>query len=249
MKRLFTLIALFAVMLGAVAQTENVYLWKNGVYTAHPLSSIDSITFVAPGNPNDNVTVVDLGLPSGTLWADRNVGADSPEDYGDYFAWGETESKSSYDWNTYKWSNASYDSMTKYCPKSSYGYNGFKDYKTTLDFSDDAAYVNMGSSWRMPTKADFQELIDKCIWTWTTLNGKKGFKVTGPSGESIFLPAAGWRSGSTLSVAGSYGLYWSSSLNENIPHNAYYLDFGSEDYHSLYDLSRSNGHTVRAVVR
>ena len=147
---------------------------------------------------------VDLGLPSGTLWADRNVGADSPEAYGDYFAWGEIEPKTIYGWSNYKWCNGSYDTLTKYCTYSS---DGTVDNKTTLDLEDDAAYVNMGSEWRMPTITEQQELIDNCTWTWTTQNGVNGYKVTGNNGNSIFLPAAGFRSGTDLDLAGYDGEY------------------------------------------
>ena len=254
MKRLVTLIALFAVMLGAVAQTENVYLWKNGVYTAHPLSSIDSITFAAPSNPNDkpndapnDVTAVDLGLPSGTLWADRNVGADSPEDYGDHFAWGETKPKTTYDWSTYKWCNSSSDSLTKYCANSTYGYNGFIDNKTTLEPFDDAATANWGAKWCMPTYDQHSELRRECTWTWTTLRGTKGYKVTGPNGNSIFLPTTGFCYGSNLYYFDSNAYYWSSSLDWGRSSDAYYLHFYS-DGHAQNIVYRSYGQTVRAVV-
>jgi hypothetical protein len=151
---------------------------------------------------------VDLGLPSGLLWATCNVGAESPEDYGDYFAWGETSPKSDYD--TYKYYSSSTDELTKYCTDSDYG---LTDTKTTLDLIDDAARVNLGGSWRMPTSAEQDELREKCTWTWTTLNGIKGYKVTSKSnGNSIFLPAAGYRDGTDVYSVGSLGDYWSSSL-------------------------------------
>ena len=185
------------------------------------------------------IGAVDLGLPSGTLWADRNVGADSPEDYGDYFAWGETSTKSTYDWSTYKWFKGDYDTMTKYCPV---------DNKTVLDLEDDAAYVNMGTEWRMPTYNEQKELYSQCTWTWTTQNGTNGYKVTGPNGKSIFLPAAGYRDVSRLYYAGSYGYYWSASLIESDPHDAWYLFFDS-GYRRTSDAYRYRGHTVRAVVR
>jgi hypothetical protein len=188
---------------------------------------------------------VDLGLPSGTLWADRNVGADSPEAYGDYFAWGETEPKDYYDWSTYKWCNGSYDTLTKYCSDSSYG---TVDGKIVLDLEDDAAYVNMGSEWRMPTRAQQDELRNNCSWSWTTQNGVKGYKVTGPNSNSIFLPAAGCRSNGYLGSAGSYGYYWSSSLDEIGQIYAFELDFGSGDYNWHFS-SRYHGQSVRAVVR
>jgi hypothetical protein len=193
---------------------------------------------------------VDLGLPSGLKWATCNVGAESPEDYGDYFAWGETSSKSDYDWDTYKYSHDQYYyAFTKYCNDSDYGYIGFTDNKTTLDMSDDAARVNLGGSWRMPTSAEQDELREKCTWTWTTQNGTKGYKVTGPNGNSIFLPAAGYRRDSNLRYAGSYGYYWSASLIESYPSSARSLDFYSS-YCSAYGYyCRYFGHTVRAVAR
>ena len=188
---------------------------------------------------------VDLGLPSGTLWADRNVGADSPEAYGDYFAWGETEPKDNYNWSTYKWCQGSNDTQTKYCTKSSYG---TVDNKTVLDLEDDAAYVNMGKEWRMPTYDEQNELCSQCTWTWTTQNGTKGYKVTGPNGKSIFLPATGYRYDGSLNDAGSYGGYWSASLYERYPFNACYLNLYSSN-HNMNHNNRDYGLSVRAVVR
>ena len=152
---------------------------------------------------------VDLGLPSGTKWATFNVGATKPEEDGDYFAWGETEPKSNYSWSTYKWCNGSNTTLTKYNTKS---YYGTVDNKTVLDPEDDAAHMNWGGSWRMPTDEEWTELRTKCTWTWTTENGVKGSKLTGPNGKSIFLPAAGSWDVTYLYRAGSSGYYWSSSL-------------------------------------
>lgn len=191
------------------------------------------------------IDAVDLGLPSGTLWADRNVGADSPEDYGDYFAWGETSTKSTYNWSTYKWCQGSSTSMTKYCTDS---YYGTVDNKTVLDLKDDAAYINMGKKWRMPTDYEQEELKSKCTWTWTSQNGAEGYKVTGPNGNSIFLPAAGYRYDSSLGNVGSYGYYWSASLYESHPNRARYLYFYSSNHYTYYG-HRYNGYTVRAVAR
>ena len=188
---------------------------------------------------------VDLGLPSGTLWADRNVGADSPEAYGDYFAWGETEPKSTYNWSTYKWCQGSNNTMTKYCTDSFYG---TVDNKTVLDLEDDAAYVNMGADWRMPTYDELNELRNNCTWTWTSKKGTKGYKVTGPNGKSIFLPAAGYRNDSGLYRAGSDGSYWSTSLHG--PYLAWSLYINSDSYNTYTSGKRRNyGHTVRAVAR
>jgi hypothetical protein len=200
---------------------------------------------VAKKETAPKVNKVDLGLPSGTLWADRNVGADSPEAYGDYFAWGETESKDYYDWNNYKWCNGSFDNLTKYCTNSSFG---TVDDKTTLDLEDDAAYANMGSEWRMPTLAEMQELCDNCTSEWATQNGVNGYKLTSSiNGNSIFLPAAGSIALDNLDGDGWGGFYWSSSLDEDVPRRARNLiiehfgpDFG---YNGRYEAR-----TVRAVV-
>ena len=189
---------------------------------------------------------VDLGLPSGIKWATCNVGANSPEEYGDYFAWGETSPKKYYDWSTYKYCNGSYDSMTKYCEDS---YYGKVDNKTELELKDDAARVNWGGKWRMPTKEEQDELRDtnNCTWEWTTLNGVEGYKVTSKkNGNFIFLPAAGYRGSDNLSNAGSYGRFWSSSLNASYSNDAYYVYFNSDDVGWL-NISRCYGLSVRAV--
>lgn len=193
---------------------------------------------------------VDLGLPSGTLWATRNVGANSPEDYGDYFAWGETQGynsgKRDFSWSTYKWCNGSSSSMTKYCDKGSYGNKGFTDNKNELDLEDDAAYVNWGSQWRMPSKEQQDELREKCTWTWTTCKGTKGYLVKGKNGNSIFLPAAGWCDGTSLGNADSNGVYWSRSLYTSIPNGACYLYFYSGDV-GWSGGNRYCGQSVRPV--
>ena len=170
---------------------------------------------------------VDLGLPSGTLWATCNVGASKPEEYGLYFAWGETTGYTSdtsdghsFDWEYYKWCNGDYNKLTKYCFKSrygNYGNNGFTDNKTELDLEDDAAYVNWGSNWRMPSRAQQDELREKCTWTRTTYKGVIGYIVKGKNGNSVFLPAAGYRYLTGLSRAGYSGYYWSRSLNKTNP--------------------------------
>ena len=177
-------------------------------------------------------------------WATCNVGASKPEDYGDYFAWGETTAKTTYSWSTYKYCNGSYNTLTKYNNSSSYG---SVDNKTVLDKEDDAAAVNWGGAWRMPTKAEQDELREQCTWTWTTQNGVNGYKVTSKSnGNSIFLPAAGDRSNSDLDYAGSYGYYWSSSLYTGHPDYAYDLRFYSDNV-DWSDSSRYYGQSVRPV--
>jgi len=197
--------------------------------------------------PQDEHEYVDLGLPSGTQWATMNIGASSPEDYGDYFAWGETAPKSVYDWSTYKWCEGSYDTLTKYCFNSSYGYNGFVDNLTELDPDDDAATAAWGAEWRMPSLEQIMELIINCTSEWTTRNGVTGFLFTSNiNGASLFLPAAGYRWDSELYDAGSYGYYWSRPLNGGGPYYANYLDFNSVDAYWSYH-SRNYGQSVRAV--
>ena len=171
---------------------------------------------------------VDLGLPSGLKWATCNVGAKTPEQCGNYYAWGETKPK---------------DEYTK---ANSLTYN-----KQIDDISGnaqyDAATANWGGSWRMPTEEELEELEENCRWEWTTQNGVKGYKVTGPNGNSIFLPAAGCRYGSSLIDAGSYGGYWSSTPYDSYDYNAYDLRFDSSS-HSMDLSSRLYGFSVRPVL-
>ncbi len=187
---------------------------------------------------------VNLGLPSGTLWATCNVGADSPEDYGDYFAWGETEAKSYYDWITYKWCSGSYNHITKYCTDPSHG---TVDDKTVLDPEDDAARANWGGGWRMPTCEEMQELYDKCTWEWTTQNSVNGYLVTGRNGNSIFLPAAGYQLGSILNTVGLNGFYWSNPLYSPNSNHAYCMYFRSGSVTPQGVYPRFRGYTVRPV--
>ena len=217
-------------------------------------------TTVTPpgGNATENKDTheyVDLGLPSGTLWATCNVGASSPEEYGDYFAWGETEPKTTYDWSTYKYCKGSELSMTKYCIDS---YFGKVDNKIELEPSDDVATANWGSGWQMPSEEQCRELdySSYTTTTWTTMNGKYGRKITSKrNGNSIFLPAAGYRNGTSLSRAGSYGYYWSrahyawansSGTYSGRSYDAYTLGFYSSDIYTYY-YSRCDGQSVRPV--
>ncbi len=177
---------------------------------------------------------VDLGLPSGLLWATRNVGATSPEDYGDYFAWGEITPKSVYEWNTYRYYNSS-TGLTKYTTS---------DGLTILQPGDDAATANYGG--RTPTKEEWQELINNTTSQWTTQNGVKGRRFTGTYGNSLFLPATGRRWGSSLYGSGIGGYYWSSSLGMDCPDCAWYFNFNSGSQ-SMDSSNRYFGRTVRAV--
>ena len=188
---------------------------------------------------------VDLGLPSGLLWAACNVGAATPADDGNYYAWGETapQGSNAYSWESYKHGTSS--NPTKY---------NDTDKKTTLDKEDDAAYVNWGSSCRMPTNDEFGELrdSDNCTWEWismTTTDGSSinGYKVTSvTNGNSIFLPASSGRGNENLGSHGSFGYYWLSTRYYN---DACFLYFDSSRHrqYSAYSC-RCYGHTVRPVA-
>ena len=207
------------------------------------------------GNSNtgsDNATgtanghdYVDLGLPSGTKWATCNVGATKPEEYGDYYAWGETEPKTTYDWSTYKWCNGDSDTQTKYCTDSGYG---TVDNKTVLELADDAARANWGGAWRMPTDAEWTELRENCTWTWTTKNGVNGYEVkSNINGNSIFLPAAGYRNLVGSYDAGIFGNYWASSLRTGGSVSAWCVDFSSDYVYGSFN-TRVCGQSVRPVL-
>ena len=197
-----------------------------------------------PGpQPSDNW--VDLGLPSGLLWAKCNLGANAPEEYGNYYAWGETTTKEVYYWSTYRYCIADGDgelqTLTKYNTSSTYG---TIDNLTTLQSADDAATAALGSGARTPTKEEWEELINNTTVEWTTLNGVIGRMFTAANGNTLFLPAAGVREGSELYGAGSYGDYWSSSLLTDYPYNAWYFYL---DGSGALDYSRYGGLSVRAV--
>jgi hypothetical protein len=180
---------------------------------------------------------VDLGLS--VKWATCNIGASSPEEYGDYFAWGETEPKDVYDWSTYKWCNGSQNTLTKYCTKREYG---VVDNKTALELEDDAAHVNWGGEWRMPTKAELEELRTKCTWLPAKINGVSGREITGPNGNTLFLPYSGYCSEGKYPGGGT-GHSWSSTSSA---YNAYKLVYSWNGYYVFDDL-RCFGFTIRAV--
>ena len=197
---------------------------------------------------------VDLGLPSGTLWATRNIGAASPEDYGDYFAWGETSPKALYNWENYKWWNEGthaqgnrHSGHTKYVTESEIGLCGFVDDKAELELADDAAAANWGGGARMPSLAQLEELVDKCTWRWERRNGVDGQLVTGPNGNSIFLPATGYSEDGSIYGVDYRGYYWSRALHVGRSSYAYYLCFDSDSVDWSYHCHRFVGHAVRAV--
>ena len=184
---------------------------------------------------------IDLGLS--VKWASCNVGATAPEEYGGYYAWGETEEKSDYSWKNYKYLNNAKGVISKYCSHDD-GI-GVIDNKTTLEPADDVASVKWGGKWRMPTLDEIKELKDNCTWEWTTLDGVNGYRVTGPNSNSIFLPAAGYRYGTEIMFLG-LGHYWSSSLGRDSSQCGYVLGFNSDKY-DRYIGKRYIGNPVRPV--
>ena len=218
---------------------------------------------------------VDLGLS--VNWATCNIGADKPEEYGDYFAWGEmaphyksgyaqeepqehwnSYMSDGYWWSTYMWSKDTHSSLTKYCNAGDLGNNGFTDKMTELVPADDAARMLWGSKWRMPTKSEMEELFNKCTWTWTKENGVYGYRVTsnvsGYTDRSIFLPAAGIRGGKSLNGIDYDGMYWSSSLDTDNSLMAWSIYFVNGDLENIDEdvsvapFSRHNGLSIRPVL-
>ena len=236
--------------------------WRSSNTSVATVDADGFVTAIAPGTATITVTTVDggktaecevivqkpqyvdLGLPSGLKWATCNVGANSPEEYGDYFAWGETYGKGYYDWTSYFWCNGSYRSFTKYNTYSSYGK---VDNKTTLDYEDDAARANWGDSWRIPSWDDFDELLVNCTSEWTTQNGVIGRLFTSKTnGNSIFLPASGVCYNYNLDGEGTEGAYWSSSLYTDQPDSAWGLVFYSNDVVCFNDY-RYLGFSIRPI--
>ena len=201
--------------------------WTNYASKLHPLNTYkekSEFTLVTSG-------AVDMGMS--VKWAAYNLGATAPEEYGDYFAWGEIQKKTYFNWSNYKWSNGGEKMLTKYCPADKTDYwNGDEapDEKSVLDSEDDAAYVNLGDKWRMPTQDEWRELEESCFWELTTYEGISGCNVYGlGSGKIIFLPAAGGYTHAGRLRLGTTGIYWSSSLNTNEPSYAAVSSFSFDN--------------------
>ena len=213
------------------------------------LTRLDSVKSVDVTGSANGHYYVDLGLPSGTLWATCNIGANNPEDYGNYYAWGETKPQpgTTYTWSSYKYAKGNNDKLTKYCNKSDYGNNGFTDYLPALQSIDDPSVANWGNGWRTPSKSQWDELFANTTNKWATKNGVKGRLFTSKkNGKSFFLPSAGNRRDSELSYDGSYGYYWTCSLNSDYPYGAWNIYFNSDYCRVNYD-NRSRGFSVRPV--
>lgn len=190
---------------------------------------------------------VDMGLPSGLKWASWNLGASRPENNGRYYAWGEIETKDYYAWSTYKWWQGADWFITKYCTNSSYGEI---DNKTVLEITDDAAAVNLGDKWRIPTDEEWTELrsADNCTWVYTTVNEVNGYLVTSnANGNSIFLPSAGYKGENGHLYDGERGRYWAATINtENNEGHARSVNFDSNKV-SRSSYYRYFGRSIRPV--
>lgn len=214
-----------------------------------------------PGEPNnggndgndgnsDTLVVheyVDLGLPSGTLWATCNLGADVPEDFGDYYSWGELEPKEVYDWSCYRYGDfvdERYE-LTKYCTDSNHGQDGFVDNIILLEPEDDVVQALWGTDWRMPNRDEWEELLLNTTSYRTTLNGVEGWLFTASNGNSLFLPAAGyWWNGEHNE---GLGLYWSRLINKEFPYRTWGIHFNWDQCHICGSSDRCRGQSVRAV--
>ena len=230
-KHFLLLIALFAASMFVMAEMTIYVYKKDGTKVPYSAATVDSVGFV-----DINHEYVDLGLS--VMWATCNVGANSPEEYGDYFAWGEMQSKDVYDWDSYKWYNECTSKITKY---------GEVDNKTILDTSDDIAYVFRGENVRMPTKSECEELLENCVWKFESRNNINGYTVTSNiNGKSIFLPLSGYYYNNKLNAVGQSGFFWSSSLyvNEEL---AYHLDCKYDDV-IIDAYNRCIGFSIRPVL-
>lgn len=204
-----------------------------------PLNEL--LGFILGTAAKDGHNYVDLGLTSGTLWANENMEG--------YYAWGETASKSSFNWRNYSHANGSSTTLTKYCTRTSFwGGDGSMDNKTKLQKNDDAPQVQWGTSWSSPSLTDWQELKQECQWQWITFNGKSGYKITGKNGNSIFLPAMGYKSSSTTKKADE-GHYWMTEINSVTPYNAFEFYFSQTTIEPSAANQRAYGSTIRPVIR
>ena len=235
MKKVLSIIFTIMLALGASAQnTHDIIVWHGT--KSETIQAVDSITFI---KSEEKATYIDLGLS--VKWGTCNIGAKNPEDFGNFYQWGDIKTKESYDWNTYKY-GTDRNNLEKY---------NVKDGKTTLDSEDDAAIANMNEGWRMPTPAEIKELVEKCTWEWTTVNNVNGYKVTGKNGNSIFLPAAGVMFDKNSYYGGKYGYYLSNTLREGdeayIKMYAQGFSFQSDKYQADDSIARNYGIPVRQV--
>lgn len=251
--KFFMVAAMMAVSVCANAQGTMKVVMKDGSESTFTVGDIEKIVWNDGASDSDESTLpegleaVDLGLPSGTKWANMNLGAETPEGYGSYFAFGETKTKSSYNWENYVYCDGTSLNMTKYCTGSNYG---TVDNKSELELEDDAAYVCWGADWRMPSKEQFVELFDSRYTsnTWTEKNGVKGRLITSNSnGNSIFIPAAGWYKDDSLLRTDTTGSYLSRTLFTETPNSFFNPCFTSDFCDCEGSGWRCWGNSVRPV--
>lgn len=244
-----------AYYLAAILFAASCTCSNNNGAPADPTADPSADPGIATENPvvteDDGVKMaaVDLGLS--VRWASANIGADAPEQSGDYYAWGETEPKAKYDWESYKWCKGGPGALTKYNTESGYGkvVDNLSELKTGPE-GDDVASKLLGGTWRIPTEKEWRELLEKCKWTRTEQNGVKGFLVSADNGNSIFFPAAGSRDKGRLSHVGEDGFYWSSSLLKEDPNLAWSMHFGKYGSAEAYMYhARNYGQSIRAVCK
>lgn len=249
MRRFFAVV-LFVI--GTVTASAQVYYMnvyqKDGSRSRFVVDNLDSVNFTFEQAPVEGLEYVDLGLS--VKWATFNVGATSPYETGDFFSFGETEPKDSYTRSNYKYYEP--DNLVKYTKYNFYTRYGIVDYKYRLDMEDDVARVKWGGDWRMPTIEEMEELVYNCYWEWTEINSSVyGYKVTGPNGNSIFLPAGYYRDDEDESTT-PLTSYLSSTLSNEYPGHAIGIDFYDFDYYGsdYYDISpegRYFGELIRPV--
>lgn len=233
------------------AQTYNIHK-ADGTVATFPAAEVEFVDFVdtTQDNAPAEAEAVDLGLPSGLLWANMNVGAKSISDLGLHFAWGETtgyasDGTHSFEWANYTLCDGDYNKMNRYCVDAE---NGIVDNITTLLPSDDAATANWGGRWRMPTREEVQELIDNCDSRWVRVNGVTFGRqfLSRVNDNYIFIPAAGYMWGTYLYGDADAGQIWTSTLYQDETFSAYYLGVGTEA-ENIYELYRFVGLQVRPV--
>lgn len=227
-----TLACAFMAMLSTAVYAQEEYMIvqkQDGTEEKYSVADVQKVYFYS--EPTTTAEAVDLGLT--VKWASCNVGATAPEEYGGHYAWGETEEKEDYSEAT----------------STTFNVDAGADIAGT---EYDVAHVKWGGAWRLPTKAEWQELVDECTWTWTSENGVNGYKVTGPNDNSIFLPAAGCGQGTTMNKnAEEYGYYWGSTAYEKDGSTATGFAAGmffSTYSYSVNDFKRTDGRTVRPVA-
>lgn len=199
-------------------------------------------------NPYTNMDFVDLGLS--VKWASCNLGATKPEEVGDYYAWGEIETKSVFSWETYKYSKGSGRLITKYCDLRGHGYNGFADGLDNLELDDDVAHVKLKGNWRMPTLSEIKELLRSCTWKPITVKGVNGYRVSGMkegfADHNIFLPATGYIDNDVVNNPVWLGAYWSSSVVKDYPIGAHFL-YLNDEFKGYSEYYRRCGQAIRPV--